>query len=81
MLLGFRSIFGSSCIGLKLYIIRVLDVSLYQLTQLSLPSLRGQQMRTSFGWEDKDGQGSFYSWINAWVAAVIVRYVDNACRA
>jgi len=35
------------------------------LRQLSLPSLQGWQMRTSFTWEGKDRYGSFHSWINA----------------
>ena len=35
----------------------MLDVWL--LDQLSLPSLRGRQMNTSFGWEGKGRYGSF----------------------
>jgi len=33
--------------------------------QLSLPSLRGWYMSTSFGWEGKDRYGSFRYWMNA----------------
>jgi len=50
------------------------------LGPLSLPSIRGQLMRTSVGWEGKGGYGSFHSWINAWVCRLAVKFLDNACH-
>jgi len=47
-------------------------IAVVPIAQLSLPSLRGRQIKTSCGWESKSRDGSFHSWINAWVCTVQV---------
>jgi len=48
--------------------------------QLSLPSLREWQIKTSCGWEGKGRYGSFHWRINARCAGKTIRSLENTCH-
>ena len=47
---------------------------------LSLPSLRGRKMSTSYSWEGKGRYGSFRFRMNMWVAGKTVKSLENTCH-